>query len=171
VSGNLNLKAGGPSIYPPIPKEVLSGQSRPGDGWPTSSPEESRRRSVYVHVKRSLQVPILQNHDLADTDSSCAVRYTTTVPTQALGMLNGDFTNEQARALADRLSMEVPGSLVGQVRRAIRLTCGRAPGEDEVKRDLDFIKELTAEGDLDAKAALAAYCLLALNANEFMYLD
>src|SRR5207237_715364 len=59
VSGKLNLKAGGPSIYPPIPKEVLAGQSRPGEGWPTSPPDEANRRSVYVHIKRSLLVPIL----------------------------------------------------------------------------------------------------------------
>ena len=54
VSGELNLKAGGPSIYPPIPREVLAGQSMPGQGWATSPPDEAARRSVYVHVKRSL---------------------------------------------------------------------------------------------------------------------
>ena len=59
VSGNLNLKMSGPGIYPPIPKEVLAGQSVPGRGWPASSPEEAARRSVYVHVKRSLPTPRL----------------------------------------------------------------------------------------------------------------
>ena len=68
VSGTLNLKAGGPSVYPPIPREVLAGQSVPGQGWPTSPPDEAARRSVYVHVKRSLLVPILATHDAADTD-------------------------------------------------------------------------------------------------------
>jgi hypothetical protein len=124
---------------------------------------------VYIHVKRSLIVPILETHDLADTDSSCAVRYTTTVPTQALGMLNGDFTNEQAAALASRLVKEAP-DLAGQIKRAIRLTTGRVPPEEEVKRDIGFIKELQAD-NADAKSALTLYCLLALNANEFMYLD
>jgi hypothetical protein len=171
VSGRLNRRMSGPGIYPTIPHEVLQGQSMPGSGWGQSSPEEQARRSVYIHVKRSLVVPILQNHDLADTDASCAVRYTTTVPTQALGMLNGDFTNAQARDLAARLSSEASGALEAQVRLAIRLSTGRVPPADEVKRDVAFIKELTAEGDLDAKAALAAYCLLLLNTNEFMYLD
>src|SRR5262249_30857504 len=77
VSGSLNPKMGGPSIYPPIPKEVLAGQSRPGEGWGKSPPEEAARRSVYVHIKRSLLVPIPSQHDQADTDSSCPVRYTT----------------------------------------------------------------------------------------------
>ena len=82
ASGKLNLKMGGPSIYPPIPREVLAGQSVPGSGWGKSSPEEASRRSVYVHIKRSLLVPVLSQHDQADTDSSCPVRYTTTVPTR-----------------------------------------------------------------------------------------
>ena len=81
----------------------------PGQGWDVSPPEEADRRSVYVHVKRSLLVPILATHDQADTDASCPVRYTTTVPTQALGLLNGEFTNEQAASLADRLRREAPG--------------------------------------------------------------
>jgi hypothetical protein len=171
VGGNLNRRAGGPGIYPTIPRAVLAGQSVPGAGWGRSPPEEQARRSVYIHVKRSLIVPILETHDLADTDSSCAVRYTTTVPTQALGMLNGDFTNEQADLLAARLAAEVPGDLAGQVKRAIRLTTSRVPSSDEVKRDVAFIKDLQAQDKLDDQAALKLYCLLALNANEFVYLD
>jgi hypothetical protein len=53
VSGNLNLKkVDGPSVYPVIPKEVLAGQSRPGDGWSRSSAEDAAARSVFVFVKR-----------------------------------------------------------------------------------------------------------------------
>ncbi len=171
VSGRLNLKAGGPSIYPPIPKAVLAGQSRPGSGWHTSDPEESSRRSVYIHVKRSLLVPILSQHDVADTDSSCPVRYTTTVPTQSLGMLNGDFTNEQARFFAERLKREAHDNLTAQVRRAIRLTTGRAATDQEVQADLAFIKALQTTEKLGADEALRVYCLLQLNTNEFVYLD
>jgi len=171
VSGRLNLKAGGPSVYPPIPKEVLAGQSMPGSGWGRSSPEEAARRSVYVHVKRSLLVPILSQHDQADTDSSCPVRYTTTVPTQALGMLNGAFTNEQAAALAERLRREAPGDLAAQVRRAVRLTTARQPTDEEVSKDVAFLRRVQERGKLSDLEALRRYCLLALNTNEFIYLD
>ncbi len=171
VSGRLNLKQGGPSIYPPIPKEVLAGQSVPGQGWPTTTGEEANRRSVYVHIKRSLLVPIMSQHDMADTDSSCAVRYTTVVPTQSLGMLNGAFANEQARAFAERLQRDAPGDLVAQVRRAIRLTTGRQPNVDEVSKDIGFIKEAQSQAKLSEFDALRHYCLMALNANEFVYLD
>jgi hypothetical protein len=171
VSGKLNLKSGGPSVYPPIPREVLQGQSMPGNGWGKSSSEEACRRSVYVHVKRSLLVPILSVYDQADTDSSCPVRYTTTVPTQALGMLNGEFTNEQAAAFADRLRREAPGDVAAQVKRAIRLSTERIPKHDEVVRDVAFIRELRERQKLNEEDALRLYCLLLLNANEFVYLD
>lgn len=171
VSGELNLKAGGPSICPPIPRDVLAGQSMPGSGWATSTPEESARRSVYIHVKRSLQVPILAAHDSPDTDSSCPVRYTTTVPAQALGLLNGAFANEQAERFARRLRRERPGSLAEQVRRAIRLTTGVEPPAEEVARDVAWIDSMKKEAHLTADAALREYCLLALSTNAFLYLD
>src|SRR5205814_9348697 len=106
VCGNLNLKMYGPGIYPEIPKEILAGQSMPGRGWGKSSPEEQARRSVYIHVKRSLLTPILADFDFADTDSSCAVRFATTQPAQALGLLNGGFVNTQAEEFAARLKRE-----------------------------------------------------------------
>jgi Protein of unknown function (DUF1549)/Protein of unknown function (DUF1553)/Planctomycete cytochrome C len=171
VSGVLRHKAGGPSVYPPIPREVMAGQSVPGSGWKTSKPDEAARRSIYVHVKRSLLVPILAVHDAADTDSSCPVRYTTTVPTQALGMLNGAFANEQAGHLADRLRCEAPGDVAAQVRRALRLTAARDADEGEVRDDVEFIRTLLDRSRLDERAALSQYCLMILNANAFLYLD
>ena len=179
ASGKLNLAAFGPSVFPKIPQAVLAGQSVPGDGWLASKgggydpakPDAGNRRSVYTFVKRSLQVPILIVHDQADTDSSCPVRYTTTVPTQALGMINGEFANEQAAAFAARLAKDAPNDLPAQVRRAIRLTTGRPATDAEVAKDVAFVQELRAKFQLDAATSLGRYALLALNANEFIYLD
>jgi cytochrome c553 len=171
VSGALNLKQFGPSTYPKIPREVLAGQSVPGQGWPTSPPEEGNRRSVYAHVKRSLRVPILVGFDQPDPDSSCPVRYVTTVPTQALGLLNGEFANEQAELFAARLQKEAPNDVAAQVARAIRLTTGRTPSATEVKADVAFIASLKTKHKLSDAKALAQFALLCLNANEFVYLD
>jgi hypothetical protein len=171
VSGELNLKMSGPSTYPKIPKEVLAGQSVPGQGWPTSPPEEANRRSVYAHVKRSLRVPILVGFDQPDPDSSCPVRYVTTVPTQSLGLLNGEFANEQAEAFAKRLQKDAPNDASAQVKRAVRLTTGRTPSADEAKADAAFIAQLKEKHKLSDFQALTRYCLLCLNANVFVYLD
>ncbi len=171
AAGTLNLKAGGPPVHPPIPQEVMAGQSMPGQGWDLSPAIESARRSVFVHVKRSLLVPILATHDAADTDLSCPVRYTTTVPTQALGLLNGSFANEQAAHFAERLRREAPNGLESQIRLALKLTTARNPDEQEVVRDAAFVKRIVSEGRLDPAGALTQYCLLVLNTNAFLYLD
>ena len=173
ASGTLNDKMYGPSVYPKLSAEVLAGISYPDKEahWPKSKPEEANRRTMYVFVKRSLQVPILATHDQADTDNSCPVRYTTTVPTQALGLLNGEFANESAAAFASRLMKEVPNDLSTQVTRGIRLTTGRVPVAEEVAKDVAFVNDMKAKHKLDDKTALTRYCLLLLNANEFVYLD
>jgi hypothetical protein len=173
ASGQLNDKMFGPSVFPKLSKEVLDGISHPDKDahWPKSKPDEANRRTVYVCVKRSLQVPILSSHDQADTDNSCPVRYTTTVPTQALGLLNGEFANESAAAFAARLVKESPGGVEQQVARGIRLTTGRIPAAAEVAKDVAFIQLLKDKHKLDDKTALTRYCLLLLNANEFVYLD
>jgi hypothetical protein len=170
VSGQLNRRMAGPGVYPTIPPAVLAGQSQPGSGWGKSPPAEQARRSVYVHVKRSLIVPILQTHDLADTDSSCPVRYTTTVPTQALGMLNSEWMQRQAIVLAGRVKKERPGELAAQVRRALSLVFQRPPTEKEVARGTKLITALRAAGASDDEA-LGRFCLVALNLSEFFYLD
>jgi mono/diheme cytochrome c family protein len=173
VSGQLDLAMGGPSVYPKIPPEVLAGQSVPGQGWAydPKNPARGNRRTVYVHVKRSLQVPVLANHDQADTDSSCPVRYTTTVPTQALGMMNGEFSNEQAAAFATRLAKDAGDDREAKAKLAIRMTTGRPATADDVVRDLAFIDQLKAKHGLDDAKAWTQYALMLLNANEFMYLD
>jgi mono/diheme cytochrome c family protein len=172
VSGNLNLsKMGGPSIYPRISAEVLAGQSRPGSGWGPSTPEEQARRSVYVHVKRTLTVPILGAFDAADPDASCPVRFTTTQPTQALGMLNGEFLNGQAKIFADDLRKKAGDDPAAQVRLALRRATQREPTAKEIERGVAFMARMRDRHELSAEEALRSFCLIALNLNEFVYLN
>jgi len=74
VTGQLNLeRRGGPWVFPPLPKEVLATSSHPGNVWPISpDPLDHARRSLYIHVKRSLRHPFLADFDQADTDGPCA---------------------------------------------------------------------------------------------------
>jgi mono/diheme cytochrome c family protein len=172
VGGNLNRsKVGGPSIYPHIQREVLQGQSMPGVGWRQSPPEEAARRSVYVHVKRSLPVPFLNAFDAADPDSSCPVRFTTTQPTQALAMLNGEFLNAQAKVFADDVRKAAGDDPAAQVRLALRRVTQREPLAKEVERGVGFVARLRESHQRSAAEALRDFCLLALNLNEFVYLD
>ncbi len=171
VNGTLNTdKMFGPSIYPTIPDEILQGQSRPGENWHTSSPEEQSRRSIYIHLKRSLPVPFMANFDVADTDTSCPVRFNTVQPIQALGMLNSKFINEEAAKLAALVTRDKDLSEAGVVEGILKRVFQRTPTGDEIKMGIEFIEARTTQG-LERKKAIELFCVIALNLNEFMYLD
>jgi hypothetical protein len=171
VNGQLNPEPYGPSIYPEISREVLAGQSVPGKGWGKSSPRDQARRSVYIHVKRSLLLPMLSNFDFPEPDGSCEARFMTTQPGQALGLLNGDFANEQAAAFAERLRREHPDDRDGQLQRGLQLTFSRPPREPELARGKEFMDQLKQKHGMDDAQSLTYLCLLLYNLNEFMYVD
>jgi len=171
VTGLFNPQKYGPPIYPEISAEVMAGQSRPGEGWGKSSPAEQARRSIYIHVKRSLITPILADFDFADTDATCPARFATTQPTQALDMLNGNFINGQAAALAERLRREAGTDSKAQVTLALRLALCRPADDKSIERGLAFMKSIEQKHAIKPDKSLDYFCLMLLNLNEFIYLD
>jgi hypothetical protein len=171
AGGSLNRQAGGPGVYPPVPKAVLAGQSRPGLGWGQSSPEQAARRSVYIFVKRSLILPELELLDTPDNTSPCEQRPVSTTAPQALTLLNGEFFQDQARRLAERLCREAGPDRQAQVRRAFLLVLARPPRPEEVRKILAYLaaqEKLLATPDASLRA-LAGFCLVLFNSNEFAY--
>jgi hypothetical protein len=171
VNGSLNLQMGGPSFYTEVPKEVLATASKPNNAWGRSPDDQKVRRSVYIVVKRSLVEPLLRTFDSADTDNSCAVRFATTVPTQSLTMLNSKFFNDEAAKLAARLRKEAGADPSKQIALAFSLTTGRKPKADEVRNGVAFMKRLQVEEKVTVDQSLDYFCLIAINLNEFLYLD
>jgi mono/diheme cytochrome c family protein len=171
VDGTLNPKMFGPSIYPTMPREVLAGQSVPGANWFKSTPEEMARRSVYIHIKRSLALPILASFDAADTDATCPVRFATTQPTQALGMVNSTFTNEQARLFAELVQASAGADPSAQVNFTLWRVLQREPTVKEIARGVAFMHRAETDQHLTPPEALKYFCVVALNLNEFLYLD
>ena len=170
VNGTINLKLAGPSVYPPLPQAVLLTASRPEDAWGDATPEQAARRSLYVHVKRSLPEPLLAAFDRADTDASCPVRFATVQPTQALSMINGDFANRQAQQFAERLVRE-RSDLASRLGYALELVSQCPPREADQKRLLDLANELQRDFARTELEALQRCCLVLLNCNEFLFLD
>lgn len=171
LTGTLNLKMYGPGVFVDIPREVMAGQSQPGSGWGHSPPAEQARRSIYIKVKRSLLTPILESFDAAETDRSAPVRFVTTQPTQALGMINGSFLNQQAELLAERLSREAGENVTEQVRLGLQLVTMRPPTQVEVERGVHLIESLRGQDGASTQTAAKFFCLMALNLNELIYLD
>ena len=172
VCGNLNLdKTEGPSVYPVIPREVLAGQSVPGRNWEKSSPEEAASRSVFVHIKRSLAVPLLVAFDAADADSPCPVRFATTQPSQALALINSTFANEQAALFVRSLRREAGDDAMACVKAGLTRVLQRSPTQREIGRGVKYMADNIQQDKVSADEALRRFCLLAINLNEFVYLD
>lgn len=171
VNGRLNEKMYGHGFYPEISKEVMAGQSKPGDGWGNSSYEEQARRAVYIHVKRSLLTPILFTFDFPETDSPCEERFVTTQPAQALGMINGHFANQQAAELAKRVRDTGATTPEDQIREAVQFVMAREATGEDLQIGLSLIEDLKKDHGLDDKRAFDLYCLMLINLNEFFFLD
>lgn len=171
AAGTLNPQVGGPGVRPPMPPEVLATSSKPTEVWPLTDEPSWTRRSLYIHLKRSLQHPLLQVFDSADVDSPCPVRFSTVQPTQALSMLNGALTIGTAQDLASRLERDRPGDLRAQLARGRSLVSGRDPSPEEVDEAVAFISELESRDGMTRQQALSAYALVLLNLNEFLYID
>jgi hypothetical protein len=130
-------------------------------------------------------VPELDLLDSPDTTSSCEQRPISTTAPQALTFLNGAFTNEMAREFAARLEREAGRDPSTLIRRAFELAFCRPPRADELQTCVEFLTkqveivetEARADGEQARKSAdvnaqrraLEAFCLVLLNANEFVY--
>src|SRR5205823_360776 len=120
VSGGLNFEMGGPPVFPILPTEILKSMSygiwRQKDDGPAVW-----RRSVYIYRKRGLPFPMLDVFDLPNQNISCGARNVTTVPTQALTLMNDDFVLKQAQLFANRLKETAGDDRAKQIDLAYRI--------------------------------------------------
>ncbi len=163
VSGKLNRTMGGPGIYPRIDPGVIATGSRPR--WPLDAREgpDVWRRSVYIFVKRSVLMPLIEVFDCPVTTVSAPVRSVSTVSPQALALLNNEFVLEQARYFAERVERDAGPDRRRQVVSAFRIALNRDPSSVETAWSLDFLAK--------QKEPLRDFCHALLNLNEFIYLD
>jgi hypothetical protein len=85
-------------------------------------------------------------------------------------MINSEFTNQQAKHLAElvRSKHDDPDQQIAVV---LRRVLQRNPTEQEIARGVAFLSDPAMANDADAAKALQVFCLLALNLNEFVYLQ
>ena len=172
ASGKLKLTPmGGPSFAPEIPPDALEGLSMKGAAWKPSPPEEQGRRSVYIFAKRGLLPPLLTTFDFPDTTLPNCKRDVTTVPTQALSLMNNPFVHEQSAAVAKRIDAANPKERASV---AWKLILGRTLREAELAAAVEHLekqgKRFAARPD-PALDALASLCHVLLNTNEFISVD
>jgi len=121
------------------------------------------RRSVYAYIERQNLPGVFRTFDLASPDASTPQRYITTVPQQALFLMNSPFAQQQAQALASRADL-VHLSEEARLTRMYQLAFGRAPDAQEKQWALDFVRE----SGPSSWEQLAQVLLLS---NEFAFVD
>jgi hypothetical protein len=173
VSGRLNLKMGGPGVFPPLPAGV---ETR--GGWKKDEEaSEAERRSVYVFVRRNTRYPMFEVFDMPDTHESCPRRNATVTAPQALELLNNELVLDWSHSLAGRVWNDAGMTPEAQVDRAWRFVYARAATVDERKEALAFLDRQSAMlgarmSQEDArKAALTDLCHMLVNSNEFLYVN
>ncbi len=176
ASGKLNRQFGGEPFFPAIPASLRADQPR--GVWELTKEEPSTwRRGVYAYVKRGLKYPMFEVFDEPDLNVTCERRTTSTVPTQALTLLNNQFTLIQAGYFADRVWKAAGPNPEKQVTEMYRIALSRDPNTVEMRENLAFLKKQTeaaavknASGDSAARLALNDLAHVTLNLNEFVYI-
>jgi hypothetical protein len=129
-------------------------------------PPYSRRRTVYAFIDRQNLPGVLRTFDFALPDTHAPRRFTTTVPQQALFLMNHPFVFEQAKHLTARLDAEADTAT--RIRQLYRLVLVRDPSPGEVLLAQGF---LTGGVGPPTTAAWEHLAQTLLMSNEFLHVD
>lgn len=143
------------------------------------------RRSIYVQVRRSKPVTVLDTFDAPTMSPNCEMRAQTTVAPQSLLLMNDTFVLESSRRLADRLESNSPGNRDAQVKHAWELLFGKPATQADVARSLAYLDEQTKaltqyHHDIQhpkgvvpnpPQEAMASLCQILCSSNRFLYVE
>jgi mono/diheme cytochrome c family protein len=184
VSGKLNLKEFGPAVpvtHDDVGQVVIGNDIRnPGDGTPLGKVKslggEEYRRSVYVQVRRSLPLAMLESFDAPIVNPNCEKRNISTAATQSLMLLNSGFIHEQAGHFLDRMKKEAGDDPAQRIVRAWKLAFATTPTSAEVEGSVAFVRRQTEQfanqkiAEPETKA-WTNFAQALLTANRFLYVD
>jgi cytochrome c553 len=169
VSGRLDRRPGGSAVTQ-LGEFAINNGSQGG-----LSTDGNVRRSVYLPVLRAYLPPLFEVFDFADPDACTGKRNVTTVPTQALYLMNSPFVLEQAEQAARRLLAECAND-EARLDLLYRRALGRAPTSAELAAALKFLRgrgrdsrgSSRNEAECDAWTGV---CLSVFGCTEFRYVD
>lgn len=140
------------------------------DGRKSLHPDDSKRRTVYLPLRRSNLATLLTLYDFGDATTSTEIRSQTNVAPQALFMMNSKFVTERSRSLAEQL-LKSGTADERRVSRAWFTVLGREPERDEIRASLDYIARFPAKPTDDSGRLLAwsSFCRALIASNDFIY--
>jgi len=190
VSGQLNLEAGGPAVPVMADKagRYVIGIENLNAGRPGAVIDmhgAQNRRSVFVEVRRSRPLDVMDSFDLPIPSPNCTQRSSSTVAPQSLMLMNSDFVMDAAREFAERLTSEAGSDVTAQIQLAWRTAFARPASDEEVAGAIAYLADQaeifranppTTSGKDKPKhnpelEALASFCHAMISSNAFLYID
>jgi hypothetical protein len=156
---------------------AVSGQLDRTASGPGTLDESSKRRSIYLTVKRNQRIPILQSFDAPDALQGVGRRPTTTVAPQALLMMNNPHVHTYAQAFARRIHAASDQELDNVIQAGFITALARPADSQELQQMAEFLTQQTAaykESGYGAESRLRAikdFCQLLICSNEFIYVE
>jgi hypothetical protein len=166
VAGRLDRTLFGPSVLPFV-TEHMEGRGRPESG----PLDGGGRRSIYISARRNFPLPMLVAFDQPTPASTIGRRGTSTVPAQALTLMNDPFVAQQARRWAERL-LAGPGSTRARVERLWQEAFARPPTTAELRDAQRFLAAQARpyQAAADDPRLWADLCHVLFNLKEFIFL-
>ncbi|MBH56425.1 MAG: hypothetical protein CMJ82_04470, partial [Planctomycetaceae bacterium] len=132
--------------------------------------ESSKRRSVYLPIVRTNVYKLFTLFDFPNPAFPTGNRQTTTLPTQAMFLMNSAWVSKLSTAMASRITKST-GDSIDRVNLAYKLCYSRMPTETEVTDAIDFINQYGEESEEARAEAWSAFCQLLFLSNEFTYIN
>jgi hypothetical protein len=148
IGGELDLTVGGHPIRlddrPTVATGRAGGPGRLGGGGPVADMATAPRRTIYGFVDRGDLADVLNTFDFPSPGAPNGRRYTTTVPQQALFLMNSPLVIEQIRRVVNREAFQSAASDEARIAWLYELFFQRPPAADETRLGLEFVNTFTA---------------------------
>jgi hypothetical protein len=168
VSGRLERRLHGPSLLPHLTPH-MEGRGRPSPG----PLDGAGRRSIYLNARRNFPTPLLLAFDYPVAFGPLGRRGTSTVPAQALTLLNDPFVVQQAGLWARRALAAPERNPRQRIDALYRTAFARPPRPAELRDALHFLQAQAGRHGAgpDDPRAWADLCHVLLNVKEFIFLE
>ncbi|WP_165227533.1 PSD1 and planctomycete cytochrome C domain-containing protein [Aquisphaera insulae] len=154
LSGLLERKVGGPSVFPPQPEGLWQAAFNGERTWATSPGADRHRRALYTFWRRTIPYPSMATFDAPSRELCAIKRVRTNTPLQAFVTLNDPVYVEAAQALARRVVREGGSSPEDRIRYGLKLCLGRPPRDEQVEPLAALYRGERARFDGDTPAAI-----------------
>ncbi len=168
ISGELDSRMYGPSV-PVFLSPFMEGRGRPSASGPLDG---SKRRSIYVAIRRNFLSPFMLTFDTPNPFSTMGRRNVSNVPAQSLILMNDPFVSAEAHNWAVRTLKKEFGTDMDRIQWMYKTAFARPPTNRELQTATQFIQEQTrqrgaAAGDIGVWSDFAH---VLINLKEFVFL-